>query len=351
MTRGHQLAAAGALLCVLAAGFSVPALYVPGISLVLVGLVAPLWVTRAAAGTRLHLEVSDALLQEDERVTLALRVARGAWPLPGATLSLDAPAQPVTVPGRRGGGHVALSVAMHRRGRWPLGPARLRLADPLGVRACDVVSRPCEVLVLPRVYPVSADAGGELDSGRRRHVAPTDATEIDSLRPYRPGAPASRIHWPTVARTGILLEHRLVAETDQRPLVVLDARRVESDEALDRAVRAAASLCVHLAGRGGCGLLLPGDRRAASIDADLRGWPTQHVRLALVQPGHAAPSPGVIARAGMLIYVTAAAPGAVTIPSGCLRVGPHPLTGPPVRFSIAGCSAQAIAATAGVRVA
>ena len=45
---------------------------------------------------------------------------------------------------------------------------------------------------------------------------------MESLRPYREGAPASRIHWPTVARVGTLMERRLLADSDSQPLVVVD---------------------------------------------------------------------------------------------------------------------------------
>ena len=68
-----------------------------------------------------------------------------------------------------------------------------------------------------------------------------------------------------------MVERRLSADADSAPLVVLDATAPPSEEALDQAVRAAASLCVHLAHRGGCALLLPGDRRPASIAGDLAG--------------------------------------------------------------------------------
>ncbi len=56
------------------------------------------------------------------------------------------------------------------------------------------------------------------------------------------------------------------ADADTRPLVVLDLRgtRVEAD--VDAAVRAAGSLCVHLADRGGVALLLPGDRRPLRLE-------------------------------------------------------------------------------------
>ena len=45
---------------------------------------------------------------------------------------------------------------------------------------------------------------------------------MDGLRPYRPGSPASRIHWRTVARSGEMYEKRFVAGADAAPLIVLD---------------------------------------------------------------------------------------------------------------------------------
>ena len=142
---------------------------------------------------------------------------------------------------------------------------------------------PGELLVLPRIEPVVAAGGGAggtrasvlagLESGTA--VSQVDARaielEVDGLRAYRDGSPASRIHWPAFARTGELIERRLVAGADAAPLVVLDATRPESPEALDAAVRAAGSLCWHLARRGGCGMLLPDDRRPTEVESDLRG--------------------------------------------------------------------------------
>ena len=128
-----------------------------------------------------------------------------------------------------------------------------------------------EVLVLPRVEPVTAPGGGGaggshggmgIDPGvmGRRLDASMAELEIDGLRPYREGTSASRIHWASVARRGEMLERRLVAELDSAPLIVLDPSGGDDEESLDRAVRAAASLCVHLGREGGCAILLP--RRA-----------------------------------------------------------------------------------------
>ena len=113
--------------------------------------------------------------------------------------------------------------------------------------------------MLPRVEPVTAPGSGGAGAGAqaglgaqpslsgRRLDASAAELEIDGLRAYREGAPASRIHWPSVARTGEMLERRLVAELDSAPLIVMDPSAPASEEALDKAVRAAASLCVWLA--------------------------------------------------------------------------------------------------------
>ena len=172
--------------------------------------------------------------------------------------------------------------------------------------------------MLPRVEPVTAPGGGGAGAGAqagmgaqpslsgRRLDASAAELEIDGLRAYREGAPASRIHWPSVARHGEMLERRLVAELDSAPLIVMDPSGPADEEALDKAVRAAASLCLWLARTDGCAVLLPGDRRPIDISHDLGSWPAVHARLALVEEG-AAPAGGVLGpRGGAVIWVTGA---------------------------------------------
>jgi uncharacterized protein (DUF58 family) len=166
--------------------------------------------------------------------------------------------------------------------------------------------------------------------------------ELDSLRPYRPGAPASRIHWPTSARTGEMMERHLVSDADSKPLVVLDPRGAPDDEALDSAVRAAASLCVHLARQGGSALLLPGERRAADIDRELRAWPALHARLALIDSDSPAPAAARLERTGALFWVMAAEgepPAGIRRAAAPARflVRPGEWQGHASTFSVAGC--------------
>ena len=132
-----------------------------------------------------------------------------------------------------------------------------------------------------------------------------------------------------------------------RALVVLDASRPASEETLDRAVRAAASLCLHLARAGGCALLLPGDRRPLEVGVDLGAWPQAHARLALVEEG----GPPLLAagrRAGAVVWVSGAAlrsaPRALERLPAAVRylVTPEPLPGRRPLFSVAGCSGHAL---------
>jgi uncharacterized protein (DUF58 family) len=345
--RARDLGLAGVLLCALAALLGTPALNVPGIGLLLAAIVAPSWVLWSAARSEIRLHSTAVSVYEGESVTLTLDLRRGRLPFPDARLVPWPGAAAVALPTGRSG-RLELSAVLSRRGPQALGPARLRVADPLGVCARELSSTQHELLVLPRVHPVNAPALARLDrrdaSAGRAHSAPS---ELDALRPYLPGAASSRIHWPTVARTGELMERAVIAETDEPSLVVLDASNPASEEDLDQALRAAASLCVYLARRGGCRLLLPGDTRAASIPADLRGWAAQHARLALVRSGSAAPRLRRRQAARTILYVTAATSGVSTLRGRYYRVAPHALAGVGVAFTVAGCTAQLLDGASG----
>jgi uncharacterized protein (DUF58 family) len=273
-----------------------------------------------------------------------LTLKRGKLRAPGGELDEPLLGRPLRIT-RSTPQRIRVDVRFSRRGRRGLDGARLTIRDPLGLASREFRSEPAEVLVLPRVHPLGIDATG-VTTGLGREASRLSAhaaeLELDSLRPYREGAPASRIHWPTVARRGEMVERRLIADVDLRPLVVVDPRRPPSEEALDMALRAAASLCVHLASPGGCSLLLPGDRRASDIEPDLRSWPALHARLALVEADDSAPVAGRIERAGAVFWVSA---GAVAPPQGIARaaaalryfVTPSPLAGQRPEFTIAGC--------------
>jgi uncharacterized protein (DUF58 family) len=208
------------------------------------------------------------------------------------------------------------------------------------------------VLVLPRTEPVRW-----LDPARRRpapaasdpRTTAAHATgEIDGLRAYLPGTPAARIHWPALARGAGLLERRLSGELGSHPVIILDARTEPSAagrDALDTAVRAAASLVLELARRGGCAVLLPGAHGVLTVGPDLAAWPGVHARLALVERSETPPAVRPGTRQGHLIWVTAS-PLLEPQPSGrgardLTLVAPIAALGEldrPPAFEVAGCA-------------
>jgi uncharacterized protein (DUF58 family) len=228
---------------------------------------------------------------------------------------------------------------------------RVVVADPLGLAVREVVAAggEDEVLVLPRVEPVGAARAGEQDDRQGGLGRPAAAAEIDldGLRPLRSGTPASRIYWPAVARGQAALERRLAAEGDARPLVVLDPRGAGSEEDLDAAVRAAASLAVHLARAGGCALLVPGERRPAALDATLAGWPHLHAKLAVVDARSRPQLAALTGRRGDVLYVSARvrrdAPRVLGGVAGASTlVVPGALSGRRAAFAVAGCHGYAL---------
>ncbi len=321
--RAGGVLGAGAGMILIAFLFDAAPLFVPAVALMLVGLVTPAWVWSSARGAVAQRECSVDRVVEGEPLAATIVVQRGRLGLPGAEvvdpftssrLGLSGPLSPL-----RGGrtAHVRVVARFPHRGLHRLAPPVLHVSDPLELARVQTSSAEPDqtMLVLPRTEPVHW-----LSPGRGRRLQLLDgndaaqtlaAVDLDGLRPYRPGTPASHIHWPAVARGAGLIERRLQADGDTRPLVVLDTRGPGPSEELDAAVRAAASLTLELARGGGCGLLLPGEQRATPIDRELISWPAAYRRLALATGGPEARAPVVgtpRGRLGPMIYVAARAP-------------------------------------------
>jgi uncharacterized protein (DUF58 family) len=344
LTRALGAALLGGLMSAAASGFDEPSLYVPGLALLLLGVGSWLWAGLASQGAGITRMPGPATVEEEAPYPVRLVRTPGVVRPPGGELDEPLLGRPVRLT-QRTPRRMRVDVRFARRGRRTLAPATLTIRDPLGLAAKEMRSEPAEVLVLPRVEPLGIDAKG-VTSGLGRESSRLSAhaaeLELDSLRPYREGAPASRIHWPTVARRGEMVERRLIADIDLRPLVVVDPRRPPTPEALDQALRAAASLCVGLAVTAGCSLLLPGDRRASDIEPDLRSWPPLHARLALIEADDSPPVGGRIERAGAVFWVAAGATGpppGIARAAAALRflVTPAPINGQRSEFTVAGC--------------
>ncbi len=358
MPAAPTAAALGAGLILGGLGFGSPSLLVPGIGLVGLAVGSFIWV-RLATPSRLVRAPGPSRVVEDEPFPLRIRAIGRRLPLPGGELTDPVLDAPVAI-GPRWRGRLEQEVRVRGRGRRRMEPARLVVSDPLGMCARAAVSDEVpELLVLPRIDAVlvagrgaggsSVLAGLDGGAGAGRLDARVIELEVDGLRAYREGSPASRIHWPAVARSGELIERRLVAGADTAPLVVLDGSRPASPEALDAAVRAAGSLCWHLAQAGGCGILLPGDRRPIEVETELRGWAHVHARLALVEAVAQAPAVARALRSGAVFWVSARAhpvlPAAVRTASGArYLVGPSVSGRGTPTLLVSGCEGRRIGA-------
>src|SRR4051794_15750984 len=372
-------AALGVLLLLVAGTFDAEPLYVTGAALLLLGGGSAAWIWTGAWGAAIHRTVGKRSVSEEEPLTVRIEATAGRLPLPPGWIDEPLLPQPMPVSSGRRRARVRVEVTFGRRGRRGGGPGGARCGrggrrvrpppalvwrDPFGLAQRVVAcAHADEVLVLPRIMPVNAtSAGSEAQPAHARAVLIAAAeSEIDGVRPYREGSPASRIYWPSVARGAGLMERKLVSEADSRPLVVLDPRAPQTPEALDAAVRATGSLCVHFAGRTGCALLLPGDRRATIVEADLQAFPAAHARLALMDDRM---GPALVAaqnRRGLVVFVSArivdrVPRGLGRTPGGCLLVIPGEIAQRRGVLEVAGChgyvgartgSGAAMAAVAG----
>jgi uncharacterized protein (DUF58 family) len=362
VTRAAAVGVAGLALILVALLFDAGPLFVPGVALVALAVSAPTWVLLAIRSARIERQMESDRVVEEEPIEATIEVSRGHWGLPGAAVIDSLAGKPVPIHAQMSlisGGRsasVRIVASFPRRGIRRIDPPSLAVSDALELARVVQVSSspPQEILVLPRTEAIRWVPGAGEKWRRAAGVTafePLGATEVDGLRPYRPGTPASRIHWSALARGAGLLERRLRADTDSRPLVVLDARQSDETaetEHLDAAVRAAASLVLELGGRVGCGLLLPGEHRPLEIERDLAAWPVAHARLAMVDGGPDTRAPGLApgARSSQVLYV-AATPMA-RLPVGLVGAGvrvavlviPKPLIGQAPReasFEVSGC--------------
>jgi uncharacterized protein (DUF58 family) len=367
--RAAGVALAGLTLTLIALMFDTGPLFVPGIAFTVLGIAMPLWLGVTSRGVRARRRLHSDRVREDQPFETTLEVRRGRLGLPGAEVFDPVTGASVSVKralaplsGRRGAS-VTVVASFSRRGRKRLAPPAVIGRDVLGLAQ---IVRPGggarqELLVLPRTEPVNwigRDLGAHPDaSPARASSEPLAAVELDGLRPYRMGTPASRIHWPALARGSGLLERRMRADGDTRPLVVLDtrsARRTSAD--LDAAVRAAGSIVLDLARRGGCGLLMPGERRPIEIEPELTRWPVAQVRLALVEggPDRKPPLLASAPRLGRVFYVAVEPPrrlpralagplpGMLVLPAGV-----EPRTRGSLAFEVAGCRGYVLGAARG----
>ena len=325
-------------------------LWVPAATLGLLAAGSAAWVRLGARGVRVTRSLGVRRVMEDEPVTILVEVRAGRIGLPPSQIADPLMPDPVALRGGTRGGRVRIEARFARRGRRVLSLPRVVVSDPLGLATREVSARPSpladELLVLPRIEPVVAAPGGGDATRITRRGMPALGIEIelDGIRPLREGTPAARMYWPAIARGAEPQERFLAAASESRPVLVLDPRGAATEEALDAAVRATASLARALAQAGGCSVLLPGDRRPVELGETLAGWAHMHARLAVIGSGSGPALASLAQRRGPVVFVSArmraAMPAALGPAHGATRivVVPGTLTERRPMFAVAGCN-------------
>jgi uncharacterized protein (DUF58 family) len=151
---------------------------------------------------------------------------------------------------------VTYSLRSEVRGRYPVGPLRLRLTDPFGM--CELTrsfTATDPLVVIPRTWPLTPVRAGGMWTGTGESLARSAAASGEddvATREYRHGDDLRRVHWRSTARRGELMVRRDEQPRQMRATVLLDVRREghRGDgpaSSFEWAVSAAASVAVHLA--------------------------------------------------------------------------------------------------------
>lgn len=266
-TRGRAFLAAGAAAAACAVLLGQRDLLRVAVLLVALPLASVLLVARARHRIQLARTVTPARVPAGRTASVRLELTNLARLPTGVLLAEDhvpyvLGSRPRFVVDRLDAGAsatVTYSLRSEVRGRWDVGPLRLRLTDPFGM--CEVTrsfSATDPLVVIPRVHPLLPLRGGGAWSGSGESTTATAAAagEHDvATREYRDGDDLRRVHWRSTARRGELMVRRDEQPHLLRATIVLDCRAAghRGDgpaSSFEWAVSAAASVATLLAESG-----------------------------------------------------------------------------------------------------
>jgi len=274
-TRGRSFVAAGLATALSALILGEKDLLRVAVFLVGLPLIAAFLVARTQFRLSCHRVISPARVPAGEAATVRLTLDNISMIPTGLMLLEDT--LPYTLGGRprfvvdRVPGGDSRSVHYEAkgelRGRYRIGPLRLRLADPFGlVELTRGFSSTDTLTVVPTVHPLpTLGLGGAWSTGgdsSSRSVA-VQGDDDAATREYRNGDDLRKVHWRSTARIGKLMVRREEQPWQTRAAMLLDARlsrhRGEgAASSFEWSVSAAASIGVHL-GRLGYSLRLFSD--------------------------------------------------------------------------------------------
>jgi uncharacterized protein (DUF58 family) len=247
-----------------------PALFAVAVGLVLLASASWVWAQFSVRAVAIERAIGICEVQEDAPVLLHFTVTRCPWlPVQVEIANYSGGWLPVK------GGEAWEELRICRPGEYLVAPTTVRLRDPIGLFERRVRAGATEsLLVLPA--PQGRVSAQPSASG------PGDELELQGLRPYAPGTPITRIHWPALARGAGLHVRHLAAPPGGLPLVTVETAGAASSEALDWTARTAAGYILTLARNGGCRALLPGDAKATTVIGSGSTWHAIHRRLAML---------------------------------------------------------------------
>jgi hypothetical protein len=265
--RGRAFLSAGVSALACAVLFGLGDLTRVGVLLLSLPLVSLLVVTGSRHQLGLARSVSPAQVPVGQPARVDLALANEGWAPTGLLLLEDQvppslgvrPRFVVDRMGARWHRDVSYTVRSDARGRYVLGPMRVRVTDPFGLVELDRTFRTATTLVVvPEVVPLTPIplTGTWTGSGdnRPRDFAGGSAEDV-TVREYRRGDDLRRVHWRSSAHAGELMVRREEQPWQSRATVFVDNRQHAHRGAgpastLEYAVTAAASIAMHLARRG-----------------------------------------------------------------------------------------------------
>jgi uncharacterized protein (DUF58 family) len=266
-TRGRSFVAAGGAAMVCGLGIPEPDLVRVGALLVVLPLVSSVTARRSRYRLSCARRLDPPRIPAGQSTTVTARVENVSRLRTGVLLAEDI--TPYALAGRprfvldeiEPGGHRELryQIRSDSRGKFTVGPLRVRVADAFGlVEISRSFSTTSTLVVTPRIFQlprVTAQSSwlGEGDGGMRTISA---IGEDDAApRQYQDGDGLHRVHWRSTARYGELMVRREEHQWRNSASVFLDTRRVAhtgsgSASTFEFAVSAAASIGAHLTGEG-----------------------------------------------------------------------------------------------------
>jgi uncharacterized protein (DUF58 family) len=264
--RGRSFVAAGltAVLCGIVLGEH--DLVRIGVLVALLPVVAALWVARSGNRLGLARTLGASQVEVGQRAVVHLELTN-LGPTTGVLLIEEQipwalGSRPrFVIDGMRPGWtrHIQYQVQAEVRGKYDIGPLRVRVSDPFGLLELQrTFTKTAGLVVIPVTEPLPAISllGAWTGTGdnRPRPFASGGAADV-TVRDYRVGDDLRRVHWRSTAKVGSLMVRREEQPWQSRCTVFIDNRARSHrgqgpHSSIERAVTAAASLAVHLTAQG-----------------------------------------------------------------------------------------------------